>query len=37
LNYLGINFHIRYCKECATRANVSRSEEAKSYAANSKR
>ena len=25
INYIGMNFHIRYCRDCATKANQERS------------
>jgi ribonucleoside-triphosphate reductase len=28
INYIGMNFHIRYCRDCAAKANTERSEEA---------
>jgi ribonucleoside-triphosphate reductase len=27
INYIGMNFHIRYCRECAAKANKQRSKE----------
>jgi ribonucleoside-triphosphate reductase len=27
INYIGMNFHIRYCKDCAARANKKKSAE----------
>jgi ribonucleoside-triphosphate reductase len=27
INYIGMNFHIRYCRDCAAKANQERSHE----------
>jgi anaerobic ribonucleoside-triphosphate reductase len=27
INYIGMNFHIRYCKDCAAKANKAKSQE----------
>jgi ribonucleoside-triphosphate reductase len=26
INYMGVNFHIRYCRDCAARANRERAK-----------
>jgi ribonucleoside-triphosphate reductase len=27
INYIGMNFHIRYCRDCAAKANQERSKQ----------
>jgi ribonucleoside-triphosphate reductase len=27
INYIGMNFHIRYCRDCAKQANLKKSQE----------